>query len=169
MHFADFPIIIEDLSVAYQVKTVLWDIDLKIPGGLLCAVVGPNVAGKSTLLKSILGLVRPSAGGIKVFGESYDSQKVRVAYIPQRSSVDWDFPITVYDVVLMGTYARLGRLKRPGKREHAKARSALDQVNLAEFAYRPISRLSGGQAQRTFLARALAQDTNLFLQGACRA
>jgi manganese/zinc/iron transport system ATP- binding protein len=153
---------VEDLTVAYRDKPVLWDIDLTVPQGVLMAVVGPNGAGKTTLLKSILGLVRPVAGSVRVLGGSYRGNRKQVGYVPQRGTVDWDFPTTALDVVLMGTYGRLGWFRRPGEAEYDAARGALDRVGMAAFADRQISQLSGGQQQRVFLARALVQDARVY-------
>lgn len=152
-----------DLTVAYATRPVLWNVDFRLPQGVLAAIVGPNGAGKSTLLKSVLGLLPKASGWIRVFGEEYEAVRRRVAYVPQRESVDWDFPTTVLDLVLMGTYARLGWFRRPGRAERAAAMEALDRVGMAPFADRQISQLSGGQQQRTFLARALLQDAELVL------
>ncbi|GBD00602.1 High-affinity zinc uptake system ATP-binding protein ZnuC [bacterium HR18] len=154
---------IEDLTVAYQQRPVLWDIDAAIPVGQMTAVVGPNGAGKSTLLKAVLGIVRPVAGRIHVLGKPFQPRERRVAYVPQRAELDWDFPATVFDVALMGTYGRLGWLRRPGKTERALAQAALERVGLAELANRPIGQLSGGQQQRVLLARALAQEADIYL------
>lgn len=159
---ADFPLVINDLTVAYRDKPVLQDIDLYVPSGRLCAVIGPNGAGKSTLIKAALGLIPAAAGAVRIFGKSYADARERVGYVPQRTSVDWDFPTTAIDVVTMGTYGKLGWLKRPGKAEHERAMHALEQVKMADFASRQISQLSGGQQQRVFLARALAQDAQLY-------
>lgn len=156
-------IAVEDLTVAYRDKPALWDIDLSIPTGVLAAIIGPNGAGKSTLLKAILNLIRPVAGSVRIFGDSYRKVLRRVAYVPQRTSVDWDFPATVFDVVLMGTYGRLGWWRRPGNAERAAARAALDRVGLENLANRQIGQLSGGQQQRVFLARALVQAADLYL------
>lgn len=158
----EYAIDIEDLTVAYREKAVLWDVDLQVPAGVLCAVVGPNGAGKSTLLKAILGLVRPVAGRIQIFGRPYSEVRRRVGYVPQRGAVDWDFPTTVLDVVLMGRYGHLGWLRRPGAAERRLAKAALEEVAMVEFAGRQISQLSGGQQQRVFLARALVQDADLY-------
>ena len=154
---------IADLTVAYRDKPVLWDVDLAVPPGVLMAVVGPNGAGKTTLIKSVLGLVRPAAGSIRVLGLPYDEARTRVAYVPQRGTVDWDFPATVRDVVTMGRYGALGWFRRPGRAERAAAMAALDQVGMAPYASRHISQLSGGQQQRVFLARALVQDAEVYL------
>lgn len=149
---------VHDLTVAYHEKPVLWDIDLVIPAGVLMAVVGPNGAGKTTLIKAMLGLVKPVSGDVLIHGQPYQANKRSVAYVPQRGSVDWDFPTTVFDVVLMGTYGRLGWFRRPGVSERELARDALTRVGMEEFADRQISQLSGGQQQRVFLARALVQQ-----------
>ncbi|MBI4926867.1 MAG: metal ABC transporter ATP-binding protein [Anaerolineae bacterium] len=154
---------VSDLTVAYQDKPVLWDIDLDVPTGVLMALVGPNGAGKTTLLRSILGLIRPTAGQVLVFGKPYREQLRRVAYVPQRSSVDWDFPTSVLDVVGMGTYGQLGWLRRPGAKEHARSLEALERMGMADFAGRQINQLSGGQQQRVFLARALVQQADIYL------
>ncbi len=126
------------------------------------AIVGPNGAGKTTLIKAILGLVKPAAGQALVHGRPYAEQRQLVAYVPQRGSVDWDFPTSVLDVVLMGRYGRLGWVRRPGSADRAAAREALDQVGMSELAGRQISQLSGGQQQRVFLARALVQDAEVY-------
>lgn len=153
---------IDDLTVAYHQKPVLWDIDLKIPQGVLMAIIGPNGAGKSTLIKSIMGLVDPLAGTILIDGKDFKSQKKKIAYVPQRGSVDWDFPTKVLDVVMMGTYGKLGWVKRPGKKEKDQALKALEKVGMLDFYDRQISQLSGGQQQRVFLARALVQDAEMY-------
>ena len=153
---------IDDLTVAYNYKPVLWDIDLEIPEGVLMAIVGPNGAGKSTLLKSILGIIEPVAGSVSVFEKSYESQRKKVAYVPQKGSVDWDFPTTALDVVMMGTYASLGWIKRPGAKEKKASLEALEKVGMLTFRDRQISQLSGGQQQRIFLARALVQNAEIY-------
>lgn len=155
-------VFVRDLTVAYEEKPVLWDIDLDIQDASLTAIVGPNGAGKSTLIKSILGLVPASAGTVRIFGEAYERNRKNVGYVPQRGSVDWDFPTDALDVVMMGLYGRLGWIKRPGKSERERAMECLERVGMADFAKRQISRLSGGQQQRVFLARALAQDARLY-------
>lgn len=153
---------VHDMTVAYRRKPVLWDIDLTVPEGQLVGIVGPNGAGKSTLIKAILGLVPLANGKIEIYGKSYDQQRSVVGYVPQRETVDWDFPVTALDVVLMGTYGRLGWFRRPGRTERDFARQCLAQVELADFADRQIRQLSGGQQQRVFLARALAQDARVY-------
>jgi manganese/zinc/iron transport system ATP- binding protein len=153
---------INDLTVAYHSKPVLWDVDLSVPEGSLMGIIGPNGAGKSTLIKAALGLVPRAAGNIMFFGKPYSHVRDRVGYVPQRGSVDWDFPTSVLDVVMMGLYKRLGWFRRPGKAERDAAMHALEQVGMAAFAERQISQLSGGQQQRTFLARALVQNADLY-------
>ena len=152
----------EDITVAYREKPVLWDIDFEVPAGVRCAIVGPNGAGKSTLLKTILGLIKPVAGRVQIFGEPYAKQRRRVGYVPQRGSVDWDFPTTVLDVVMMGRYGHLGWFRQPGRAERKLAEDALKRVAMLDFRDRQISQLSGGQQQRVFLARALVQDAELY-------
>ena len=154
---------VTDLTVAYGDKTVLWDIDIEIPRGAMVAVVGPNGAGKTTLIKSIQGLVPRVAGVISIHGGPYEKQRKEVSYVPQRGSVDWDFPTSVVDTVKMGSYGDLGWIRRPGRKEHEKALSALEKVDMLQFAQRQISQLSGGQQQRVFLARALVQSASVYL------
>jgi manganese/zinc/iron transport system ATP- binding protein len=162
MHEPSLALHIEDLTVSYQSKPVLWDIDLDIPPGVMAAIVGPNGAGKSTLIKTVLGLIKPAAGHIYIYGKPYSEQRRQVGYVPQRSSVDWDFPTTVLDVVMMGLYGNLGWFKRPTKVDRGKALQALTQVGMESFISRQISQLSGGQQQRVFLARALVQDADVY-------
>ena len=154
---------VADLTVAYGEKPVLWDVDLEVPTGTLTAIVGPNGAGKTTLIRAVLGLVRPAAGRALVLGRPYEEERRRVAYVPQRGSVDWDFPTDALDVVLMGRYGHLGWLRRPGGAEREAALDALRRVEMDAFAHRQISQLSGGQQQRVFLARALVQDAEVYL------
>ncbi len=153
---------VTDLTVAYQDKPVLWDVDLEVPAGILMAIVGPNGAGKTTLMKAILGLVPPAAGRVLIYGQPFARQRHLVGYVPQRGSVDWDFPTSVLDVVMMGRYQSLGWIRRPGRRERAAAMEALEQVGIAQLAGRQISQLSGGQQQRVFLARALVQEAQVY-------
>ena len=155
-------VFVRDLTVAYEEKPVLWDLDLDIPEASLTAIVGPNGAGKSTLIRTILGLVPAAAGTIRIFGEPYARNRKIVGYVPQRGSVDWDFPTDALDVVMMGMYGQLGWIKRPGRHERETALRHLEQVGMSDFAQRQISQLSGGQQQRVFLARALAQDARLY-------
>jgi manganese/zinc/iron transport system ATP- binding protein len=151
-----------DVTVAYGRRPVLWNIDLAVPAPGLFGIIGPNGAGKSTLVKAALGLVPLAGGSVRLFGRPLAEVRRRIGYVPQRETVDWDFPVNVMDVVLMGTYGRLGWFRRPGARERDAARAALDRVGLADVASRQIGRLSGGQQQRVFLARALAQDADLY-------
>jgi manganese/zinc/iron transport system ATP- binding protein len=157
-----YAIEVEDLTMAYGEKPVLWDIDLHVPQGTLMAIVGPNGAGKTTLIKAILGLLKPAAGRVLIYGRPYDEQRKLVGYVPQRGSVDWDFPTSVLDVVMMGRYGNLGWLRRPGQKEKEMALEALEKVGMSKYAHRQISQLSGGQQQRTFLARALVQDAQVY-------
>jgi manganese/zinc/iron transport system ATP- binding protein len=155
-------LVIDDLTVAYDSKPAIWDIDLRVPEGVLNAIVGPNGAGKSTLIKAALNLIPRSAGMVQFYGLPYEEARSFVGYVPQRGSVDWDFPTSVIDVVTMGLYGKLGWVRRPGRKEHELALHALEQVGLQDFANRQISQLSGGQQQRTFLARALVQDAQIY-------
>jgi manganese/zinc/iron transport system ATP- binding protein len=154
---------VNDLTVAYGDRPVLWDIDLRVDLGRLTAIVGPNGAGKTTLIKAILDLVPVAAGRVEVLGRRYREARGEVAYVPQRGSVDWDFPTSVMDVVLMGTYGRIGWIRRPGRTERNQATQALEKVGMDAFADRQISQLSGGQQQRVFLARALVQKARVYL------
>jgi manganese/zinc/iron transport system ATP- binding protein len=163
MHTQNPAIEVTDLTVAYRDQPVLWDVDLSVPGGVLMAIVGPNGAGKTTLIKAILGLVRPAAGQVLIYGKPYAQQRHLVGYVPQRGSVDWDFPTNVLDVVMMGQYGALGWFRRTGRKERERAMDALTKVGMHEFATRQISQLSGGQQQRVFLARALVQDAQVYL------
>ena len=162
LHEPGLAVHVEDLTVSYQSSPVLWDIDFDIPPGVMAAIVGPNGAGKSTLIKSILGLIKPTAGHVTIHGRPYAQQRRKVGYVPQRSSVDWDFPTTALDVVTMGLYGQLGWLRRPGRKEREKALAALARVGMEDFADRQISQLSGGQQQRVFIARALIQDADVY-------
>lgn len=157
------PIEVHDLTVAYHHRPVLWDIDLTFPEGKLIAVVGPNGAGKSTLIKAIMGLVPLASGHVKIFGKAAETGRGSVAYVPQRGSVDWDFPTNALDVVLMGRYGHLPLFGRPGRRDKEIARQSLEKVGMLDYAHRQISQLSGGQHQRVFLARALAQQARVYL------
>jgi manganese/zinc/iron transport system ATP- binding protein len=162
-HPATSPLSIHDMTVAYHRKPVLWDVDFDAPQGRLIGLVGPNGAGKSTLLKAVLDLIPKASGRVTVYGQPYRRRRQWVGYVPQRESVDWDFPVSALDVVLMGRYGRIGWL-RPITRSHRRAaHEALDRVGMADYARRQISQLSGGQQQRVFLARALAQDARLYL------
>lgn len=153
---------IHDLTVAFDKKPVLWNIDLTLPQGKLVGIIGPNGAGKSTLIKSVMGLLPLSSGYVKLFDLSLDAVRHRISYVPQRESVDWDFPASVQDVVMMGRYGKLGLFKRPRQADRDVVMDCLKKVGLENFAHRQISQLSGGQQQRTFLARALAQQADLY-------
>ncbi len=153
---------VENLTVQYEKTPALWEIDFSIPAGMLVGVLGPNGAGKSTLIKALLGILKPISGSISFFGMPYKGMKKKIAYVPQRTSVDWDFPITVLDVVLMGRYGKLGLLKWVGKKDRIAAEKVLERVGMLPFAQRQIRELSGGQQQRVFLARALLQDADLY-------
>jgi manganese/zinc/iron transport system ATP- binding protein len=152
---------VEDLTVAYTEQPVLWDVDATVPKGVKMAVVGPNGAGKSTLIKAAMGLVRPVAGEVRLFGETVDRPCGKIAYVPQRSALHWDFPTDVLDTVTMGTYGGLGWFRRVGEEQRAEAVAAIEKVGMADFLRRPIAQLSGGQQQRVLLARALVQQAEV--------
>lgn len=154
---------LEDVTVAYGDRPALWDIDLDIPAGSLTAVVGPNGAGKTTLMKTMLGLLKPATGRVEILGLPVRDARGKVAFVPQRGAVDWDFPATVADIALMGTHAGLPWWKPLGVNEKGRAKLALDQVGLTSLSHRPLNQLSGGQQQRAFLARALAQNAPLLV------
>ncbi len=154
---------IEDLTVAYEENPVLWDIDLDIYKGNITAIVGPNGAGKSTLLKAILDFVKPLSGRISIFDSSLKKNLDKIAYVPQRSNVNWDFPIKVFDVVLMGRYKEIGWFKKPSKIDKDIAFNALKEMGLEKYIDRQINELSGGQKQRVFIARALCQNAELLI------
>ncbi|MCC5933529.1 MAG: metal ABC transporter ATP-binding protein [Candidatus Cyclonatronum sp.] len=156
------PVEVHDLTVSYQNKPVLWDVDFTLPEGTLTAIVGPNGAGKSTLIKVIMGLIEPVSGHALIYGKPLQQMRKRIAYVPQRESVDWNFPVSVLDVVLMGRYAHLKMFRRPGRRDRELALQALEKVGMAAYSDRQIAQLSGGQQQRVFLARALAQDADIY-------
>lgn len=153
---------LHDLTVAYDKKPVLWGVDLTIPEGKLVGIIGPNGAGKSTLIKAILGLVDISGGYARIFNKEFAEVRKRVSYVPQRESVDWDFPASVMDVVLMGRYGKLGLFRRPRKSDKEVALDCLRKVGMENYKSRQISQLSGGQQQRIFLARALAQQAEIY-------
>jgi len=162
-HSQDAPVSIHDMTVAYHRKPVLWDVDLDVPEGKLIGIVGPNGAGKSTLIKAVMDLVPKASGRVLVYGRPYRKQRHLVAYVPQRESVDWDFPVNALDVVTMGRYGRIGWCWPVTRKHRDAAMTALDRVGIADLAKRQISHLSGGQQQRVFLARALVQDARLYL------
>jgi manganese/zinc/iron transport system ATP- binding protein len=161
-HSADSPLSIHAMTVAYHRKPVLWDVDYDAPPNELIAIIGPNGAGKSTLIKACLGLVPRASGQVRFWGSTYREARSRIGYVPQRESVDWDFPVSALDVVCMGRYRQIGWF-RPVTRRHKEAGLAcLERVGLRDYAHRQISQLSGGQQQRVFLARALAQEADLY-------
>jgi manganese/zinc/iron transport system ATP- binding protein len=153
---------VNDLSASYRKNVVLHDVSFQIESGTLTGIVGPNGAGKSTLLKSILGLHPILSGSVSFFGSSLEKVKKRIGYVPQRGSVDWDFPTNALDVVTMGLYGQIGWLKWPTRLHRKKAMEALEKMGMADYAQRQISQLSGGQQQRVFLARALVQEADLY-------
>lgn len=154
---------VHNLTASYNRKPVLWDIDFKLPAGQLVGIVGPNGSGKTTLLKNIMGLMEADSGYVNLFGEKLNKVRNRVSYVPQRESVDWDFPASVMDVVKMGRYRKNNLFKRLTKKDKDISTEALEKVNMLEFAQRQISQLSGGQQQRVFIARSLAQQADLYL------
>ncbi|MFX3623431.1 MAG: metal ABC transporter ATP-binding protein [Ectobacillus sp.] len=156
------PITVENVTVAYHSKPVLQEISFSVPEGQLIGIIGPNGAGKSTLIKAILGLVPRASGDVAIYGKPYKQQRKLIGYVPQRGSVDWDFPTSALDVVLMGRYGHIGWFKRPAKNDVELALACLDKVGMKPYANRQISQLSGGQQQRVFLARALAQDATIY-------
>jgi len=157
------PVEVHNLTVAYHRRPVLWDVDCAIPSGALVGILGPNGAGKSTLLKAVMGLLPLASGEVRLFGEPFPANRQRLGYVPQRESVDWDFPTHVLDVVLMGRYGKHPLFRRPNAADRAIALQALHHMGMGAFASRQISQLSGGQQQRVFLARALAQESDLYL------
>ncbi len=152
-----------NLTATYGGGPVLWDVDFELPTGQIIGIVGPNGSGKTTLLKTIMGLVKPSSGYVRVFGKSLDEVRDQVGYVPQRQSVDWDFPVSVYDVVMMGRYRKQNLLRKMTTADKEIVLESIEKVGLSEFVHRQISQLSGGQQQRVFVARALAQKANLYL------
>lgn len=150
------------LTVNYDKTPVLWDISLEIPKGALVGIIGPNGAGKSTFIKAVLGLVKPISGKVEFFGQNLKETRSKIAYVPQRESVDWDFPITVRDLVLMGRYGKLGLFHKPRAADWAAADHYIEMVGMAPYSHRQISQLSGGQQQRVFLARALIQEADIY-------
>lgn len=152
-----------DITVVYQNKPAIWNIDYGLPKGEIIGILGPNGSGKTTMLKTMMGLVKPTSGYIRIFGQDLDKVRQRVAYVPQRTSVDWDFPATVFDVVLMGRYTPKNIFRRSTKHDKEVAMECIHKVQLEKFAQRQIAQLSGGQQQRVFIARALAQEADLYL------
>ena len=161
-HQPSFPVSIDDMTVAYSRKPVLWDVDLDLPEGQLIGVLGPNGAGKSTLIKAALGLIPSVSGRVLIYGKPYPQQRHRVAYVPQRESIDWDFPVSALDVAVMGRYGHVGWCRPVTRKDRTVALHALQRMGMADYADRQISQLSGGQQQRVFLARALAQEADIY-------
>ena len=161
-HSTDSPLSVHAMTVAYHRKPVLWDVDYDAPPNRLVAIVGPNGAGKSTLMKACLGLVPRASGHIEFWGQPFRRVRARVGYVPQRESVDWDFPVSALDVVCMGRYRKIGWCRPVTRRHKDAALACLDKVAMRDLASRQISQLSGGQQQRVFLARALAQEADLY-------
>ncbi|KZL14165.1 metal ABC transporter ATP-binding protein [Pseudovibrio sp. Ad26] len=159
----DLPFTVQGMTVAYHHKPVLWGVSYSAPKGCLTAIIGPNGAGKSTFLKAALGLIPKLSGDTKIFGAPIEKALKRIAYVPQRSAVDWDFPATAIDVVLMGLYGQIGWFRWPSRKHRQKAMDCLKSVGMQDFANRQIGQLSGGQQQRVFLARALAQNSEVYL------
>lgn len=157
------PLCVRGLTVSYGQTPAIFSVDVTMRAGAMTAIVGPNGAGKSTLLKAALGVVKPLAGSVTIFGQPLAEMRDRIAYVPQRASVDWDFPTRVIDVVTMGMYRQLGLLGRVRDKHRALAKRCLDRVGMSEFATRQIGQLSGGQQQRVFLARALAQEADIYV------
>lgn len=153
---------IRNLTVSYVKEPVLWDISLEVPFNLKIAIIGPNGAGKSTFLKALLGLVKTRSGQITFGGKSLKEIPNEIAYVPQKEAVDWDFPMTLFELVLMGCYPKLGLFRIPSKREKERARHYLNLLGLSEYSHRQINELSGGQKQRAFIARALCQEAMLY-------
>jgi manganese/zinc/iron transport system ATP- binding protein len=152
-----------NLTVSYNRRPVLWNIDFELPSGKIIGIIGPNGSGKTTLLKAIMGLLKPSSGYVKIFDHPLNEVRHRISYVPQRESVDWDFPASVMDIVLMGRYTKSNLMKRSSKADRDIAAEALEKVNMLEFSDRQISQLSGGQQQRVFIARSLAQGADLYV------
>lgn len=150
------------LSVNYDKTPVLWDISLQIPSGNIVGIIGPNGAGKTTFIKAAVGLIKPISGRIEFFGKPLQDVRLQVAYVPQRQSVDWDFPITVRDLVLMGRYGRIGMIKWVRAADRAAADHYLNFVGMSHYANSQLSQLSGGQQQRVFIARALVQEADIY-------
>lgn len=157
------PLAVRGMTVSYGQKPAVFSVDMTVVPGSMTAIIGPNGAGKSTLLKAALGILTPLAGQTTVFGRPVSEMRDRIAYVPQRASIDWDFPTRVIDVVMMGLYSQLGLLGRVRAKHMARAMDCLIRVGMEDFAKRQIGQLSGGQQQRVFLARALAQNADLYL------
>lgn len=153
---------VHNITVSYSGAPVLWDLDFELPTGILAGIIGPNGSGKTTLLKTIMGIIKPVSGNVKIFASNIDKVRGKIAYVPQRETVDWEFPISVMEVVLMGRYSEKNIFRRTTKADKEIAREALESVGMLEFKNRQISELSGGQQQRVFIARALTQKADLY-------
>ena len=154
---------LHNLTVTYDNKPAVWNLDYTLPAGKLVGIIGPNGSGKTTMMKAIMGLIKPGSGYIKLFGKELHDVRDKVAYVPQRGSVDWDFPVNVYDTIMMGRYNKKNIFRRNTAQDKAIVKDAIAKVQLEQFAKRQISQLSGGQQQRVFIARALAQEAELYL------
>jgi ABC-type Mn2+/Zn2+ transport system ATPase subunit len=154
---------VQNANIGYGQKTILRDLSFQIPHGANVAVVGPNGAGKSTLFKSLVGLLPLQTGQVLIHGEPLGAHDDCVAYIPQREEVDWKFPVTVEDVVMMGRYGQRSWLSRPSKHDKQVVKNSLEQMGIANLANQSIGQLSGGQQQRVFLARAISQEPHILL------
>jgi len=161
-HSLESPLSVHAMTVAYNRKPVLWDVDYDTPANKLVAIVGPNGAGKSTFIKACLGLVPRASGQVEFWGQGYRDARSKIGYVPQRESVDWDFPVSALDVVCMGRYRKIGWCRPVSKKHKQAAMQSLERVGMQDYAKRQISQLSGGQQQRVFLARALAQESELY-------
>jgi len=155
-------IVVNDLTCIYDRKPVIWDLHFSVPKGAMVAVIGPNGAGKSTLIKAMIGLVPAISGKVRFFGKKLDQMALKIAYVGQRANIDWDFPITAFEVVLMGLYGRIGPFRRPSKKDRAEVYKVLEKIGMSALADRQISDLSGGQQQRLFVGRALMQDADVY-------
>ena len=160
---SEYAISTKNLSVAYNDKPVIWKLNIDVEKGSRTAIVGPNGAGKSTLIKAVMQLIKPVSGKSYIAGSTHKSALKQVAYVPQKGEVNWDFPATVFDVVLMGRYVHKGLFKRPDKKDKVRALAALETMKMTQFKDRQISELSGGQRQRVFLARAIAHDASIYI------
>lgn len=160
---SDAIIEIKNLTICYDEEIVLKNINLEINKGEMVAIIGPNGAGKSTLIKAMLDLTKKISGEILIFGQKYKKNRNKIAYVPQRGSVDWDFPVTVYDVVEMGCYGQVGWIKRINEIYKQKVKKAIEEVGMNQFQTRQINQLSGGQQQRIFIARALVQNADIYI------
>jgi len=163
MKTEEYALQIDHLNVMYRSSVILWDVHLKVPSGQMVGILGPNGAGKSTLLKSIIGAVRPASGRVLCLGKPYAVMRKRIAYVPQRNAVDWEFPVSVFDVVSMGCFGKRGLFRRLKREDHICVEKAIDDLGLTPFAHRQIGELSGGQQQKVFIARALVQQADMYL------